>query len=499
MVAQEIMANWICADEGCETVVEDQDLLCCGACNLVYHLTCCGLIERPMGLAMTTARQMLEEVPMDADESDSDNDEYQPLSPAEESEVHEDVAYFISSRTSSQVITSPLYEGKDPMGEYMAEMDEANRIVVSSVKQIISTLSSTLYALSIHWTKEFKSGDLSIPDFIPSSTSLPCLTELYLCINLRSYTWDSALRRLRFTGSAWSVYEGPYDTVKRMPLNLTHIRTKTHIMGTFGRTDKSRHTHTEMRHDTRDGERHTCPTFNTFDGKCRSLVQEEREQPRDPGMNPPRILNVNGLVLAHLGVISGEVRGTHLAARWVPLLVRQVALDPRRWASALDSVCGGIFVGRFRQRGCFILGAGLLPSWVDGRLCGFSGGFVSVFMGVICMRNPEAYDADRWEAHWAAGLRGEAGHWPEPEDLILSVLGAYVAADGKLTCSTPVSVNCLEPGWIFCDRPTSGIVVVHGVQQSCTPDTPKKVIPEMFCSGPQLDSDQSRASFVSVY
>ena len=30
------------------------------------------------------------------------------------------------------------------------------------------------------------------------------------------------------------------------------------------------------------------------------------------------------------------------------------------------------------------------------------------------MRIPEAYDAGCWEAHWAAGLRGEAGHWPEP-------------------------------------------------------------------------------------
>ncbi|EDR03916.1 uncharacterized protein LACBIDRAFT_331070 [Laccaria bicolor S238N-H82] len=49
MVVQEIMANQICADEGCETVVEDQDLLCCGACNLVYHLTCRGLVERPAG------------------------------------------------------------------------------------------------------------------------------------------------------------------------------------------------------------------------------------------------------------------------------------------------------------------------------------------------------------------------------------------------------------------------------------------------------------------
>ena len=30
------------------------------------------------------------------------------------------------------------------------------------------------------------------------------------------------------------------------------------------RTDKSGHTHTEMRHDTCDGERHTCPMFNTL-------------------------------------------------------------------------------------------------------------------------------------------------------------------------------------------------------------------------------------------
>ena len=39
---------------------------------------------------------------------------------------------------------------------------------------------------------------------------------------------------------------------------------------------------------------------------------------------------------------------------------------------------------------------------------------------VIGMRITEAYDADCWEAHWAAGFRGEAGHWPEPGDLILS-------------------------------------------------------------------------------
>ncbi|KIK05233.1 hypothetical protein K443DRAFT_675348 [Laccaria amethystina LaAM-08-1] len=39
----------LCADEGCETVIEERDLLRCGACNLVYHLTCRGLIERPGG------------------------------------------------------------------------------------------------------------------------------------------------------------------------------------------------------------------------------------------------------------------------------------------------------------------------------------------------------------------------------------------------------------------------------------------------------------------
>jgi len=190
-------------------------------------------------------------------ESDSDDDEYRPLSPAEESEVNDDVAYFISSTTSSEAIT-PQFEGS--IEEYMAEMDQANSIILSSVKQIISTLSSHLHALSIHWTKEFNSGYLSIPDFIPSSTSLPCLTELYLCVNLRSYTWDRdstrrdtypesifyrqdfflekfnglmfpALRRLRFAGLACSAVECPYDMVMRMAPNLTPIRTKTDIMG----------------------------------------------------------------------------------------------------------------------------------------------------------------------------------------------------------------------------------------------------------------------------
>ena len=133
-------------------------------------------------------------VEMDLDESDSDDDEYRPLSPVEESEIHDDVAYFNSSATSSEAIASQLFEGKDPMGEYMAEMDEANSIILSSVKQIISTLSSTLYALSIHWTKEVNSGYLSIPDFIPCSANLSCLMEFYLCVNLRAYTWESTRR-----------------------------------------------------------------------------------------------------------------------------------------------------------------------------------------------------------------------------------------------------------------------------------------------------------------
>ena len=49
-------------------------------------------------------------------------------------------------------------------------------------------------------------------------------------------------------------------------------------------------------------------------------------------------------------------------------------------------------------------------------------GYDSPHLTVIGMRIPEAYDADCWEAHWAAGLRGEAGHWPEPGDLISSEL-----------------------------------------------------------------------------
>ena len=86
--------------------------------------------------------------------------------------------------------------------------------------------------------------------------------------------------------------------------------------------------------------------------------------------------------LLSFGLVSGEARGTHLAARWVPylLLVFQVALGPRRWASALDSICRGILVGQFRRRGWLLLGAGLLP-WVDEPFCGSSGGFVGVFTG----------------------------------------------------------------------------------------------------------------------
>jgi hypothetical protein len=214
-------------------------------------------------------------VEMDVDESDSDDDECRTPSSTEESEVDDDVAYFISSATSSVAVTSQL-EVKDTMGEYMAEMRQANSMILSSVKQIISTLSSTLYALSVHWTKESNPGYLSIPDFIPSSTSLPCLTELYLYINIRSYTAASlytsdptrqdtypksvfhnnkkflekfngltfpALRRLRFAGLAWSGIECPYDMVKRMAPNLTHIRTDTNLTGCASDSLVQRHTY----------------------------------------------------------------------------------------------------------------------------------------------------------------------------------------------------------------------------------------------------------------
>jgi hypothetical protein len=56
----------------------------------------------------------------------------------------------------------------------------------------------------------------------------------------------------------------------------------------------------------------------------------------------------------HSGLVSGEVRGTHLTARWAlyPLLVCQVALGPLRWALGAG----------FRLLGCF---RGPIPSaWV---------------------------------------------------------------------------------------------------------------------------------------
>ncbi|KAF8811359.1 hypothetical protein BYT27DRAFT_7089776, partial [Phlegmacium glaucopus] len=41
----------LCADDGCETTIEEVDLLCCDApgCGLTYHLTCQGLFEKPSG------------------------------------------------------------------------------------------------------------------------------------------------------------------------------------------------------------------------------------------------------------------------------------------------------------------------------------------------------------------------------------------------------------------------------------------------------------------
>ena len=188
-----------------------------------------------------------ENMETDSSKSDLDEEEYQPLSVAEESELQDDKIYLISS----------FYEGLLQV-DRDEETKQANNVILLSVNHIISTVSSTLYALSIHWAKESDSAwYFSIPDFIPSSTSLPCLTELYLCIDLHSYTPDAsdldtypksrfhrtdlflkkfkgltlpALRRLRFAGLAWSAVECPYDMVKRMAPNLTHIRTKTDLM-----------------------------------------------------------------------------------------------------------------------------------------------------------------------------------------------------------------------------------------------------------------------------
>ena len=198
----------------------------------------------------------------DSDNTDSDEDEYQPLSIAEQEEVNDDVAYLKAAPNSDEYPVSPLYEGKDFLEEYESEMEQANKIILAAVNNIISTLSSTLYALSIHFTAEFNSEYLSIPNFIPPHLNLPCLTELYLCVNLRSYTNDPtrdtypesmfgrsyrekfngltlpALQRLRVAGLAWP-YGRPYDVIKQIAPNMTHIRSKPDLMGCVSTTSTS--------------------------------------------------------------------------------------------------------------------------------------------------------------------------------------------------------------------------------------------------------------------
>jgi hypothetical protein len=196
-----------------------------------------------------------ENLETNSDNSDSDEDEYQPLSIAEQEEVHDDIKYLKAAPSYEDYSVSALYRGKYSMAKYKSEMDQANSIILAAVNNIISTLSSTLYALSIHWTKEFNSEYLSIPDFIPPRLNLPCLTELYICVNLRSYTNDPirdtypesmfygenyhekfngltlpALRRLRYAGLAWSYVGRPYDVIRQMAPNITHIRTKMDLM-----------------------------------------------------------------------------------------------------------------------------------------------------------------------------------------------------------------------------------------------------------------------------
>ena len=134
-----------------------------------------------------------ENLEIDSDNSNSDEDEYQPLSMAEQEEVHGDIAYLEAGRlaapNSDEDSASPIYKGNDSMAEYKSEMDQANSIILAAVNNLISTLSSTLYALSIHWTKEFSSGYLSIPDFIPSPSTfhaLPNYTSVSTSVQTRT-------------------------------------------------------------------------------------------------------------------------------------------------------------------------------------------------------------------------------------------------------------------------------------------------------------------------
>lgn len=288
-----------------------------------------------------------ENLEIDSDNSDSDGGEYQLLSIVEQEEVHNDITYLEAPPISEEYSAAPVHEGKDSMAEYKLEMDQANSIILAAVNNIISTHSSTLYALSIHWTKEFSSGYLSIPDFIPPSLNLPCLTELYLCLNLRSYTNDPtrdtypesmfyggnyqkkfndldlpALRRLRLAGLAWP-YGRPYDVIRRIAPDITHIHTKPDLMGAYSGDFSS----------------------ITFPMKLFIELPDETLPDRDEE-------NVESLIT-----------------------------DPEK-------------VGRV--------------------------GYHQYVTATIGMCIPEGYDADCWEAHWAAGLRGESGHWPEPGDLILS-------------------------------------------------------------------------------
>ena len=80
----------------------------------------------------------------------------------------------------------------------------------------------------------------------------------------------------------------------------------------------------------------------------------------------------------------------HLAVRWVlyPILVCQVVLSPCRWASALDSVCWGIFVGQFRQHGGVYSGRWVVAVgrwvvlWVFRQFCGHFHGWLVVIQGL---------------------------------------------------------------------------------------------------------------------
>ena len=170
--------------------------------------------------------------------SDSEGNEYEPLTLEEEQEMIAD-AEFVMDRGD---LDAPFEIETSHFDGYLAELARANQDIQKAIHGILATIASSLRILSIHSANGQDS--MSIAELIPFP--LPFLSGLFLCSQVGCPSWDSTLgispesrhtpslapqfSKLQFpsltqahiAGFAWP--EPPYIVINNISPQLRHLR-----------------------------------------------------------------------------------------------------------------------------------------------------------------------------------------------------------------------------------------------------------------------------------